>query len=164
MKKLTLAVAAFAVFAAAPAYAAEFKCNGDSVEKSGSTHYKVRTSARTSPSRSPAAPRARRSERQQVHRRGLGQHQGHHRGRQDLQVGSTWASVSDAQRKYDCPTPRRHALGARPDRRAVAPKRTGSPLRSWFLGLLATRGGLVVRRRQDALLWPRRTPPPCVRG
>ncbi|MGC4114248.1 MAG: hypothetical protein QM765_06445 [Myxococcales bacterium] len=104
MKKLTLAVAAFALLATAPAYASEFKCNGDSVEKSGSTHYKVRTSGsditiEKSGSTKGKAVKSGSKYTVEV----SGSTKATIENGKIYKSGSTWASVSDAQRKYDCP-------------------------------------------------------------
>lgn len=104
MKKLTLTVAAFALFFAAPAYAAEFKCHGDSVEKSGSTHYKVRTSGsditiEKSGSTKGKAVKSGSKYTVEV----SGSTKATIENGKIYKSGSTWASVSDAQRKYDCP-------------------------------------------------------------
>ena len=104
MKKLTVAVAAIAVLAAAPALATDFKCNGDSVEKSGSTHYKVRTSGsditiEKSGSTKGKAVKSGSKYTVEVSGSTLATIE----NGKIYKSGSTWASVSDAQRKYDCP-------------------------------------------------------------
>ena len=104
MKKLIVAAAAFAVLCAAPAYAAEFKCNGDSVEKSGSTHYKVRTSGSDitiEKSGSTKGKAVKSGSKYSVEV--SGSTKATIENGKIYKSGSTWASVSDAQQKYDCP-------------------------------------------------------------
>ena len=89
---------------AAPALAADYKCNGNRVEKSGSTQYTVRTSG------SDYAIEKGGSTRGNAVKRGShyavevgGSTQATIENGKILKGGSTWASVSDAQRVYDCP-------------------------------------------------------------
>ena len=106
MKKLNwLAASAVAVpLLAAPAFAADFKCNGDSVEKSGSTQYKVRTSGSDitiEKSGSTKGKAVKSGSKYSVEV--SGSTQATIEGGKIYKSGSTWASVSDAQQKYDCP-------------------------------------------------------------
>jgi hypothetical protein len=101
MNKLVLAAAlAFAV----PSFAADYKCNGNRVEKGGSTQYTYRTSG------SDYAIEKGGSTKGNAVKRGSnyavevgGSTQATIETGKILKGGSTWASVSDAQREYDCP-------------------------------------------------------------
>lgn len=102
MKTLIIALASLVV--AAPALAADFKCNGDSVEKSGSTHYKVRTSGsditiEKSGSTKGKAVKSGSKYTVEVSGSTIATIE----NGKIYKSGSTWASVSDAQRVYDCP-------------------------------------------------------------
>ena len=101
MSKLVLAAAlAFAI----PAAAADFKCSGNRVEKGGSTQYTYRTSG------SDFAIEKGGSTKGNAVKRGSnyavevgGSTQATIENGKILKGGSTWASVSDATRIYDCP-------------------------------------------------------------
>lgn len=103
--KLTPWLIAASLFAAAPALAADYKCNGDRVEKSGSTRYTVRTSGTDITIEKSGGTRGK------AVKRGSGKYAVEVSGSTQATIengkiyksGSTWASVSDAQRVYDCP-------------------------------------------------------------
>lgn len=104
MRKLTVAAAVAALFTAAPALAADFKCNGDRVEKSGSTQYTVRTSGSDitiEKSGSTKGKAVKRGSKYYVEVSGSTKATIEN-GRIE-KGGSSWATVSDAQRKYACP-------------------------------------------------------------
>ena len=94
-----------AVMLAAPAVlAADYKCNGDRVEKSGSTQYTVRTSG------SDITIEKGGSTKGKAVRRGSkyavevgGSTVATFENGKIEKGGSSWATVSDAQREYDCP-------------------------------------------------------------
>jgi hypothetical protein len=101
MNKL-IATVVFAV--SLPAFAADYKCSGNRVEKSGSTVYTYRTSG------SDYAIEKGGSTKGNAVKRGSnyavevgGSTQATIEGGKILKGGSTWASVSDATRVYDCP-------------------------------------------------------------
>ncbi len=91
-------------FISAPALAAEFKCNGDRVEKNNSTHYKVRTSGADftiEKSNSTKGKAVRRGAKYSV--------EVSNSSIAIIESGkiyknnSLWTTVSEAQRKYNCP-------------------------------------------------------------
>ncbi len=90
---------------AAPALAADYKCSGDRVEKGGSTKYTVRTSG------SEITIEKGGSTKGKAVKRGSSQYAVEVSGSTQATIengkiyksGSTWGSVSDAQRVYDCP-------------------------------------------------------------
>jgi hypothetical protein len=95
---LTLALSA------TPAWAADYKCNGDSVEKGGSTQYKVRTSGSDytiEKGGSTVGKAVKRGDKYAVEIGGSTA--ATIEGNKIYKSGSTWASVDDAQRTYDCP-------------------------------------------------------------
>jgi hypothetical protein len=101
MNKLLAAVVVALAF---PALAADYKCSGNRVEKSGSTIYTYRTSG------SDYAIEKGGSTKGNAVKRGSnyavevgGSTQATIENGKILKGGSTWASVSDAQREYDCP-------------------------------------------------------------
>ena len=103
MKKLSLFIAA-AWLASAPALAADYKCNGNRVEKSGSTHYTVRTSGTDLTIEKGGSTRGKAVKRGSGYAVEVGgSTQATIENGRILKGGSTWASVSDAQRVYDCP-------------------------------------------------------------
>jgi hypothetical protein len=86
------------------AMASEYKCDGDSVEKSGSTHYRVRVSGTDftiEKSGSTVGKAIKRGDRYYVEV--AGSTQATIEDGRIYKSGSTWASIEDAQRIYDCP-------------------------------------------------------------
>jgi hypothetical protein len=100
MKKFLAA----ALLVASPAFAADYVCRGDSVEKSGSTQYKVRTSGSDYTIEKGGSTKGKAVKRGDKYYVEVG-------GSTVATVesgkiykgGSSWASVSDAQRTFDCP-------------------------------------------------------------
>jgi hypothetical protein len=102
MIRLALVVASLGITGSA--FAADYTCKGNSVEKSGSTHYTVRTSGSDftiEKSGSTMGKAVKSGDKYTVEVSGStiativnGKIE---------KSGSTWASVSDAQRVYDCP-------------------------------------------------------------
>ncbi len=100
MKKLLVAVLAVA---AVPAFAADYKCNSGRVEKSGSTQYAYKESS------SEIVIEKGGSTKGKAVKRGSkwyveigGSTQATFENGKIEKGGSSWATVSDAQRKYDC--------------------------------------------------------------
>jgi hypothetical protein len=86
------------------ASAADYVCKGDSVEKSGSTHFKVRTSGSdytVEKSGSTKGKAVKRGNKYEVEV--SGSTKASIENGKIYKSGSTWASVSDAQRVFDCP-------------------------------------------------------------
>lgn len=88
----------------APVLAADFKCSGNRVEKSGSTQYTVRNAGADLAIEKGGATRGRAIKRGGLYAIEVGgstvatiENGRIYRG------GLTWASVNDAQRVYDCP-------------------------------------------------------------
>lgn len=103
MIRFTAAFAA-ATLLAFPAAAADYKCNGDRVEKGGSTQYTVRRSG------SDLAIEKGGSTKGNLVKRGSkyavevgGSTKATVENGKIEKGGSSWATVSDAQRVYDCP-------------------------------------------------------------
>ena len=106
MKKfvVTIAVTLATLALAGSASAAEYKCKGDSVEKSGSTKYKVRTSGSDFSIEKSGSTKGKAVKRGSKYAVEVsGSTQATIENGKIYKSGSTWASVSDAQRKYDCP-------------------------------------------------------------
>ncbi len=100
MKKLLIAV----LLCASPAFAADFVCKGDRVEKSGSTKYKVRTSGSDytiEKSGSTKGKAVRRSSKYAVEV--SGSTVATIENGKIYKSGSTWATVDEARRMFDCP-------------------------------------------------------------
>ena len=103
MKKSSMLLAALCL-ASAPALAADYKCNGNRVEKSGSTQYTVRTSGADITIEKGGNTRGKAVKRGSGYAVEVGgSTQATIENGKILKGGSTWASVSDAQRVYDCP-------------------------------------------------------------
>ncbi len=103
MKKMSMLLAMLAL-APAPALAADYKCNGNRVERSGSTQYTVRTSGTDITIEKGGGTRGRAVKRGNGYAVEVGgSTQATIENGRILKGGSTWASVSDAQRVYDCP-------------------------------------------------------------
>src|SRR3712207_1976217 len=98
VKKLSLFIAALCL-GSAPALAADYKCNGNRVEKSGSTHYTVRTSGTDLTIEKGGSTRGKAVKRGSNYAVEVGgSTQATIENGRILKGGSTWASVSDAQR------------------------------------------------------------------
>lgn len=100
MNKLALAALLFAV----PAFAADYVCKGDSVEKGGSTQYKIRSSGAdyTIEKGGSTKGHAKKSGSKYTVEVG-GSTQATIENGKIYKGGSTWASVDDAQKMFDCP-------------------------------------------------------------
>lgn len=86
------------------ALAAEYKCKGDSVEKSGSTQYKVRTSGSDYTIEKSGSTKGKAKKSGSKYTVEVsGSTQATIENGKIYKSGATWATVSDAQRKYDCP-------------------------------------------------------------
>ncbi|HCF59056.1 MAG TPA: hypothetical protein DFS52_13820 [Myxococcales bacterium] len=105
MKALAKLLAVGLVLAfGASASAADYKCRGDSVEKSGSTQYKVRTSGADYTIEKSGSTKGKAVKRgSKYYVEVSGSTQATIENGKIYKSGSTWASVSDAQRIYDCP-------------------------------------------------------------
>jgi hypothetical protein len=104
MLRAAAAVIASSLALAAPAFAADYVCKGNSVEKSGSTQYTVRTSGSDytiEKSGSTVGVAKQRGSKYEVEVSGS-TIATIENGKIE-KSGSSWASVSDAQRVYDCP-------------------------------------------------------------
>jgi hypothetical protein len=100
MKTLLLA----AVVLAAPAFAADYKCSGDRVEKSGSTQYTVRTSGSDITIEKSGSTKGKAVKRgSKYYVEVSGSTVATFENGKIEKSGSSWATVSDAQRDYDCP-------------------------------------------------------------
>ncbi len=102
--RLGLCALAATFIMSATASAADYKCKGNRVEKSGSTKYKIRTSGSTytiEKSGSTKGKAVKRGSKYAVEVSGSTQAT-IEKGK-IYKSGSTWAKVSDAQRIYDCP-------------------------------------------------------------
>jgi hypothetical protein len=100
MNKLLLAALLFS----APAFAADYVCKGDSVEKSGSTQYKVRNTGtdyviEKSGSTKGKAQKSGSKYTVEV----SGSTVATIEGGKIYKSGSTWATVDEAQKTFDCP-------------------------------------------------------------
>lgn len=103
MKKLFAASAALALISA-PAFAADYKCKGNRVEKSGSTKYTIRTSGSDYTIEKSGSTRGKAVKRgSKYYVEVSGSTQATIENGKIYKSGSTWASVSDAQRTWDCP-------------------------------------------------------------
>ena len=103
MLKSLVFAAAVCVSAAPAAHAAEFKCNGDSVEKSGSTHFKLRRSGAditVEKSGSTKGKAVKSGSKYNVEV--SGSTKASIENGKIYKSGSTWATVSDAQKVFDC--------------------------------------------------------------
>lgn len=105
MKSLMITLATFLCLAVAtPVGAAEYKCKGDRVEKSGSTKYKVRTSGSDYTIEKSGSTRGKAKKRGSKYAVEVsGSTKATIENGKIYKSGSTWASVRDAQSKYDCP-------------------------------------------------------------
>jgi len=90
--------------ASAPVLAADYKCSGNRVEKGGSTQYTVRTSGSDITIEKGGGTRGKAVKRGSTYAVEVGgSTQATIENGKIYKGGSTWASVSDAQRVYDCP-------------------------------------------------------------
>lgn len=103
MKKLSLLLAVLTL-APVPAFAADYTCKGNRVEKGGTTHYTVRTSGSDIAIEKGGGTRAKAIKRGGGYSVEVGgstlatiENGRIYKG------GSTWSSVGEAQRVYDCP-------------------------------------------------------------
>lgn len=105
MKALTtIALIALATSLTLPAAAAEYKCKGDAVEKSGSTKYRIRWSGNdftVEKSGSTKGKAVRRNDKYYVEV--SGSTKATIENDKIYRSGSTWATVEDAKDIYDCP-------------------------------------------------------------
>lgn len=101
MNKLLLA--AIVVFAT-PAFAADYVCKGDSVEKGGSTQYKIRSSGTDYTIEKGGSTRghAKKSGSKYTVEVG-GSTQATIENGKIYKGGSSWSSVDEAQKMFDCP-------------------------------------------------------------
>jgi hypothetical protein len=89
---------------ALPAAAADYKCKGDSVEKSGSTKYKIRRSGTDFTVEKSGSTKGKcKKSGSKYNVEVSGSTKATIENGKIYKSGSTWATVSDAQRKYDCP-------------------------------------------------------------
>lgn len=103
MKKMSMLLAALSL-ASAPAFAADYKCSGNRVEKSGSTQYTVRTSGADITIEKGGGTRGKAVKRGSHYAVEVGgSTQATIENGRIYKGGSTWASVDEAQRVYDCP-------------------------------------------------------------
>lgn len=105
MKKLaiTLAFCLTATFSLS-ASAADYKCKGDRVEKSGSTKYKIRTSGSDYTVEKSGSTRGKARKRGSKYAVEVsGSTKATIENGKIYKSGSTWAKISDAQRTFDCP-------------------------------------------------------------
>lgn len=100
MNKLILAALLFSV----PAFAADYKCKGDSVEKGGSTQYKIRSSGAdyTIEKGGSTKGHAKKSGSKYTVEVG-GSTQATIENGKIYKGGSSWSTVDEAQRTFDCP-------------------------------------------------------------
>lgn len=101
---MRLPIVALALAVAAPASAADFKCRGEGVEKSGSTRFKVRTSGTNyaiEKSGSTVGKAVKTGSKYRVEV--AGSTVASIENGRIYRSGSTWATVADAQRVFDCP-------------------------------------------------------------
>ncbi len=101
-------LSSFAVVAAltlsSASMAADYKCKGDRVTKSGSTKYKVRTSGSTITIEKSGSTKGKAKKSGKKYRvEASGSTLATIENGKIYKSGSTWAKVSDAQRIYDCP-------------------------------------------------------------
>lgn len=100
MNKLLLAALLFA----APAFAADYVCKGDSVEMSGSTQYKVRTSGSDYTIEKSGSTRGKAQKSGSKYTVEVsGSTVATIENGKIYKSGSTWATVDEAQKMFDCP-------------------------------------------------------------
>ncbi|WNG53775.1 hypothetical protein F0U59_02440 [Archangium gephyra] len=103
MKKMSMLLAVLTL-APAPALAADYKCQGNRVEKGGSTQYTVRTSGADIVIEKGGSTRGKAVKRGDDYAVEVGgSTQATIENGRIYKGGSTWSSVSEAQRVYDCP-------------------------------------------------------------
>ncbi len=102
MKKVIGVVALFLF--SSQAYAADYVCKGDRVEKGGSTQYTIRTSGSDYTIEKGGSSKGKSVKRGSKYYVEIGgSTQATIEGNRIEKGGSSWATVDDAQRKYDCP-------------------------------------------------------------
>ena len=103
MKKIIGFVVAFA-FVSGSASAAEYVCKGERVEKGGSTKYTVRTSGSDYTIEKGGSTKGKSVKRGSKYYVEIGgSTQATIEGNRIEKGGSSWATVDQARRKYDCP-------------------------------------------------------------
>lgn len=105
LKNLAIAAALVASFVlAGSADAAEYTCKSNRVEKSGSTKYTVRTSGSDyTIEKSGSTKGVAKKRGSKYHVEVSGSTQATIENGKIYKSGSSWGTVSEAQRKYDCP-------------------------------------------------------------
>ncbi|KFA94838.1 hypothetical protein [Archangium violaceum] len=103
MKKMSMLLAVLTLVPA-PALAADYKCQGNRVEKGGSTRYTVRASGPDIVIEKGGSTRGRAVKRGDDYAVEVGgSTQATIENGRIYKGGSTWSSVGEAQRVYDCP-------------------------------------------------------------
>lgn len=103
MKLCILAAAILTLGIAFPAQAGEYTCKGDRVEKSGSTKYKVRKSGSDIYIEKSGSTRGKAVKRNSKYYVEVsGSTKATIENGKIYKSGSTWASVDEAKRKFDC--------------------------------------------------------------
>jgi hypothetical protein len=101
LKTLALAAACFTL--AAPASAAEYKCNGDSVEKGGSTQYKLRRSGADITVEKGGSTKGKAVKSGTKYRVEVGgSTKATIENGKIYKGGASWGTVADAQKVFDC--------------------------------------------------------------
>lgn len=97
-------LAALIVVVSVPSYAAEYKCSGNRVEKGGSTKYEVRSSGTDYTIEKGGSTRGKAVKRGSKYYVEVGgSTQATIENGRIEKGGSSWATVSTAQQKFDCP-------------------------------------------------------------
>ncbi|HYO69320.1 MAG TPA: hypothetical protein VEU33_24900 [Archangium sp.] len=103
MKKMSMLLAALSL-APVPAFAADYTCKGNRVEKGGTTQYTVRTSGSDIVIEKGGGTRGKAVKRGGGYSVEVdGSTQATIENGRIYKGGSTWSSVGEAQRVYDCP-------------------------------------------------------------
>ena len=103
-KLIALALFVGVLALASPASAAEYKCSGNSVKKSGSTKYTFDWSGTTLTIKKSGSTKGQASKSGDKYDvKVSGSTRASIRNGKIYKSGSTWSSVSEAQRTYDCP-------------------------------------------------------------
>lgn len=102
--RMTLVTFVLCALSASEAYGAEYVCKGERVEKGGSTKYTVRTSGSDITIEKGGSTKGKAVKRGSKYAVEVGgSTQATIEGDKILKGGSSWATVRDAQRVYDCP-------------------------------------------------------------